>query len=348
VLLLAAAAAAAPAAARPARPIPTLAYYYIWFNASSWQRAKTDRPLLGNYSSDEERTMQQHVRWAKQAGIDGFIVSWKSTPTLNRRLQKLVAIANAERFRLAIIYQGLDFDRHPILEKRVAGDLVEFRDRFARNPTFRLFSKPLVIWSGTWKFSPQAIRRVTAPLRPALLVLASEHHMDRFPKIASAVDGNAYYWAAVDPQRTPGYERKLDEMGAAVHAHNGLWIAPAAPGFDARALGGASVTPRREGQTLRQEFAAALASAPDAVGLISWNEFSENTHIEPSWEYRGRYLEAVAEFTHGVAPKLQGFDSDESATTGFGYAISFVTGAVFFLTLGGALILLRRRARTRA
>src|SRR5687767_3245771 len=33
-------------------PIPLLAYYYIWFDVSSWDRAKTDYPLLGRYSSD--------------------------------------------------------------------------------------------------------------------------------------------------------------------------------------------------------------------------------------------------------------------------------------------------------
>ena len=69
-----------------APPDPLFAYYYIWFNASSWNRAKIDYPLLGRYSSDDRGVMRAHVAWAKQAGIDGFIVSWKSTPVLNRRL----------------------------------------------------------------------------------------------------------------------------------------------------------------------------------------------------------------------------------------------------------------------
>jgi hypothetical protein len=34
-------------------PIPILAYYYIWYNTNSWNRAKTDTPLLGAYSSDD-------------------------------------------------------------------------------------------------------------------------------------------------------------------------------------------------------------------------------------------------------------------------------------------------------
>ncbi len=28
-------------------PIPVLAYYYIWYDTSSWDRAKIDYPLLG-------------------------------------------------------------------------------------------------------------------------------------------------------------------------------------------------------------------------------------------------------------------------------------------------------------
>ena len=100
-----------------------LAYYYIWFNASSWNRAKVDFPLLGRYSSDERSVMERHVQWAKQAGLSGFIVSWKSTPVLNRRLRMLIDVAAKRHFGLAIVYQGLDFHRHPQPPARVADDL---------------------------------------------------------------------------------------------------------------------------------------------------------------------------------------------------------------------------------
>ena len=49
-------------------PIPTLAYYYIWFDTNSWRCAKTDYPLLGHYNSDDRAVMRQHVQWAKAAG----------------------------------------------------------------------------------------------------------------------------------------------------------------------------------------------------------------------------------------------------------------------------------------
>jgi hypothetical protein len=87
----------------PENHVPVLAYYYIWFDTQSWDRAKSDYPLLGQFSSDDEDVMRQHVEWAKDAGIDGFIVSWKSTEKLNRRLDQLVEIAEEENFKLAII-----------------------------------------------------------------------------------------------------------------------------------------------------------------------------------------------------------------------------------------------------
>ena len=32
-------------------------------------------------------------------------------------------------------------------------------------------------------------------------------------------------------------------------------------------------------------------------GLISWNEYSENTHVEPSTRYQDEALRVIAEFT---------------------------------------------------
>ena len=87
--------------------------------------------MLGRYSSDDRDVMRQHIAWAKRAGIDGFIVSWKSTPVLNRRLERLADVAASEHFKLLVIYQGLDFYREPLPAARVARDLDWFRAHLA-------------------------------------------------------------------------------------------------------------------------------------------------------------------------------------------------------------------------
>ena len=320
---------------------PVLAYYYIWFDHSSWRRAKTDYPQLGRYSSDNVAVLRQHVRWAKQAGIDGFIVSWKSTPTLNRRLAKLVRVARQERFKLAIIYQGLDFEREPLPAARVAHDLQFFARRFATNRVFRIFERPLVVWSGTWRFSGTDIERVTAPLRRELLILASERSKQGYERVAKSVDGDAYYWSSVDPSTYPGYAEKLEQMGDAVHSNDGLWIAPAAPGFDARLIGGKTVVPRLGGDTLQQEFNVALQSSPDAVGVISWNEFSENSHIEPSIRYGREYLGVLSDVGPVRYSDRSDFDSS-SSRGGIGYGLPVLSG-LFGLIFSALLVSFMRR-----
>jgi len=99
----------------------------------------------------------------------------------------------------------------------------------------------------------------------------------------------------VNPDSHSNYLDKLTEMGETIHKNGGIWIAPAAPGFDARLVGGTSVVERKAGETLKTEISNALQSMPDALGLISWNEFSENSHIEPSQDHGNLYLRVLAE-----------------------------------------------------
>ncbi len=285
-----------------ASEVPVLAYYYIWFNPRSWERAKTDYPLIGHYSSDDRKVLQQHIRWAKAAGIDGFIVSWKDSEVLTRRLELLVEVAEEEQFKLAIIYQGLDVKRQPFAIDRIAADLDFFLYLFGDNEVFNIFGRPLVIWSGTWEYARDEIAEVAEPRRNELIIIGSERNEGAYRHIADLVDGNAYYWSSVNPDTYPDYPGKLQGMAKAVHEYDGLWIAPAAPGFDAREIGGKRVVEREDGVMLRRQMEAALGSDPDAVGIISWNEFSENSHIEPSCDYGEQDLKVIAALRGGSAP----------------------------------------------
>src|SRR5215212_96905 len=239
--------------------------------------------------------MRQHIQWAKEAGIDGFIVSWKSTDKLNRRLSQLIEIADQESFKLAIMYESLDFERNPLSVENIDADLNYFMDHYADHPAFDLFEKPLVIWSGSWQFSEEQVQNVVQDKKGRIFILASEKNVKGYQRLAKIMDGNAYYWSSVNPDTHSGYLKKLIAMGEAVHERKGIWIAPAAPGYDSQLLGGTTVVDRQNGETLQVELNAALQSAPDAIGLISWNEFSENSHIEPSQNYGKQSLKVLAE-----------------------------------------------------
>jgi len=298
-----------------------LAHFYIWYSESSWNRAKRDYPSIGRYSSDSVEVMKEQVAQARAAGIDGFIVSWKSSGALNRRLKALRDVAAKNDFKLAITYQAQDFNRRPLPVQRIRQDLETLADTYADDPVFQLFgTRPVVAISGTWHYSQEELQSITAPVASRLRVLATEKSVGGYERVAPAVEGELYYWSSADPQQTPHYLSKLVDMGNAVRARCGVWVAPVAPGFDARDVGGHSVVERRDGATLRASWQAALATTPDAIGVISWNEFSENTYIEPSERYGRRFLDSVADLVHAPLPPPKELDStaadgDTSGTT---------------------------------
>jgi hypothetical protein len=330
---------AGASAAGASAQTPVFCYYYIWFDPSSWNRAKIDYPAIGRYSSSDPKVMRRQVEEAKAAGITAFLVSWKGTAVEDARLEQLATIAAELHFKLGLVYQGLDFHRKPLPASVVAGDLQWFARNFAADPVFDIgvggFDRPLVVWSGTWAFSAADIAQVVQPVRSRLMVLASAKSTTDYARVASLVEGDAYYWSSVNPDAMSGYGQKLAAMSQSVHAHGGLWIAPSAPGFDARLIGGRSVVPRDGGATLRTEYNTALSSQPDAVGLISWNEFSENTYIEPSMRYGSSYLDLTAQLIHARAP-LPPTGSVDSSSGGSG---GLTTGFVLALLAAIAVVI---------
>ena len=354
-----AAAAGNPAVTEPVMsPTPVLAYYYLWFTHHSWNRAKIDYPLIGKYSSGEASVMRRQIEEAKAAGIDGFIVSWKDTARNDQRLRLLMSVAGQERFKLAMIYQGLDFYRKPLPVAEVAAGFQTFCDRYASNPVFfRLGGRPLTIWSGTWAFPRAAVAKVTGAIRRKILVLSTEKSLAGFQRLARVTDGDAYYWSSVNPATDPGYTAKLRAMSEAIHHDRKYWIAPFAPGFDARLVGGIHVVPRDGGQTLRSEYSAAVRSSPDVLGLISWNEFSENSYVEPSDRYGYQALGVLRQLrgTSVPAPSGPAAPSDTGGRVAGGAAAAtpgwpdVLRASVFTLALiavaGGIGIVRRRKTR---
>ena len=311
-------------------PVPLLAYYSIGYDAGAWDPLNVDSPLLGRYSSDDAAIMREHIHLAQQVGINGFIVNWRNTPKLNRRLGQLIGLADGQNFKLAIAYQALDAQKKPLPAAKVAADLDYFLRNFKGHASFTLFDKPVIIWSGSWAYTPEDIASVTGTRRKQLLLLASARSVAEYQSIAPNVDGNAYYWPSADPA-SDGYAQALADMGAAVHSHSGLWIAPAAPGYAGRPAGSNPVD-RADGSTLRRELAAAGASTPDAIGLISWNMFPDNTQVEPGVNDGKRALDVLADVRNGTQVKVIDFDSSDPGTT------QVQTGG--FATLGGVALLL--------
>ncbi|HKC29203.1 MAG TPA: endo-1,3-alpha-glucanase family glycosylhydrolase, partial [Jatrophihabitans sp.] len=252
--------------------------------------------------------LRAQVQQARSVGIDGFITSWKDTPVLDRRLQLLLSIAASEQFHVGVVYQSLDFARHPLPIATVRAGMTYLVQRWGSSLRLPPFQRPVIIWTGTDEYSVADVRSVRAALGDRAYLLAASKSVSGYQRVAGIVDGEAYYWSSADP-RSRATPAKLDQLSREVHKDGGIWFAPAAPGFDGRTLAHTRVIPRDGGSTFRLSLEDAYASRPDAVGVISWNEWSENTYIEPGRRYGTQeltvlrdYLRTAAAGGRGAAP----------------------------------------------
>jgi hypothetical protein len=323
---------------------PVYAYFYQWFTPSSWRRAKVDYPLRGRYSSDDVAVLREQVREARTVGISGFLTSWKDTPALDRRLDRLIRVAQQWNFDVGVVYEALDFSRRPLPVATVESGMRYLVARWGQSISSRYYGRPVIIWTGTDQYTREDVQQVRDALGTSVRLLAAAKSVSGYERIADLVDGEAYYWSSADPT-SPATSAKLAQMSAAVHAHHGIWIAPAPSGFDGTTLGHTRVIARNGGATLRTSLDDAYASKPDAVAVISWNEWSENTYIEPGSRYGSQELTALQDYLaqHHRLPAAAEANSAVDRSMGWsGLRASGVLAAG--CVLGGVALVWRTRA----
>jgi hypothetical protein len=173
-------------------------------------------------------------------------------------------------------------------------DFRYFVANYASDPAwYRVNGKPLTMIDRSSLYTTSQLASITGPVRPALAVLQDVSTVALYNKYAAYTDGNAYYWSSENPATNPHAASDLAALGAAVYAAHGTWIAPFAPGYNSTLIGGHVVVARNNGAALRTEYAIAAASSPDILGLISWNEWTENTYVEPSVSSGSTYVNVL-------------------------------------------------------
>jgi hypothetical protein len=79
-----------------------------------------------------------------------------------------------------------------------------------------------------------------------------------------------------------------------------LWMATAMPGFDERNLSDRGPNPRyidrQNGDYFRGQLTDVFNNSPQLVLIDTWNEWYENTYIEPSVNYGNQYLQIAGNY----------------------------------------------------
>jgi len=263
------------------------------------------------YSQDDAGFIEADVRQAAAAGLTGFAVNWagsgsttqtvSSTP-YSKRLQVMVDAVhkvNAEGipFKLWLSYKA---SASILTGSQIDADLGYFLSKYGSDPAFERVQspKPTIIWQGSRKYPISALQAVSGKYRSKLRILGDETQwsLSRAPYL----DGDAYYWSSQNPYSNPQSFQQLQALAASVRASGTnpdgspkVWVAPFAPGYDKQLAGGTSCVPRTGGSTLRTLFDGNAATNPDDFGLISWNEITEGSYIDPMTRYGSQDLNVL-------------------------------------------------------
>jgi len=255
------------------------------------------------YSQDDPGVIEADVRQAAAAGLAGFAVNWagngSTTQTLtstpySRRLQAMVDAVhrvNAQGipFKLWLSYKA---SASVLSQSAIDGDLSYFVSKYANDPAFdrARSAKPTVIWQGSRKYGVSTLQAISGKYRSKLRILGDETTWSATR--APYLDGNAYYWSSQNPYSNPQSFQQLATLAGSVRASGTnpdgsrkAWVAPLTGGYDKQLAGGSTCVPRKGGQTLKTIFDGNLATKPDDFGLISWNEITEGSYVDPMTRY---------------------------------------------------------------
>lgn len=276
-------------------------YMGFWMGQPSWDMQSgilTDYPSMGTYDSRDPHVAATHIDQAKSAGINAFMVSWygidngETTAVLGNMLDRA-----AERdFQIGAVVDVFGGFNHDHLVR----SLQHLVDSRVHHPAYARYNgRPVILFAfqnnaGLSATDWQNIRNTVDPNRNTLW-------------IAEGLSGCCLYGGAMDGQyafniawANGSASRYTQERNAVINRGGSLYVATVHPGWDEQRIAAAHGRPnptsprdRAGGGFLTNSWNGAVASGADVIMVVSWNEFMENSHIEPSTVYGSQSLDTL-------------------------------------------------------
>jgi glycosyltransferase involved in cell wall biosynthesis len=302
------------------------AHYYPWYRAGKdpehWNEnqefaAVMDFPTAGPYSSGDGRLIRRHLRMAMDAGLDFLVVNWQVTfqglnPTeldATRRLFKTVT-ENAYPLSLAILL-AIDTEDPRVIKAALS----TAREEFVSSPAYQKFQNRPVVW---YYLSHPFLGYLFQHYRELVRLNRGCHPIATGPMgyhkfLPRLLKGFFSGWCFYSPLQV-GPKRMRESIWKETYrdlVEDGgrIRVFTVCPGYDDSPLTSAQrkgnryrVIHRGGTQTYQkmQKTALELTPPPDFVVVTSFNEFHENTHIEPSSKFGDLYLKSSRAFKEAL------------------------------------------------
>ena len=304
-------------------PRMVLAFYYAWYRNAEvpsgsgrwahWEGvleedqkidSSTHYPKLGPYDSLDPELIAQHCAWAREAGIDGLIVSWWGSDCFEDRvLPPLLEACAASGLKVTIYYERVP---QPQTVSATVTDLLAALELHADHPAWlRVEDRPVVFVYGRalnqiglagWTSVAAEVNRRYAP---GVVLMG-----DQISRASARIFDGVHTYATAGALK----DKDVGQVRAWAKSAYRDWVAIAErmgristvtvmPGFDnTRGREQGLKVERFSGRSYRTQWEAALRAEPDWVLITSWNEWHEGSEIEPSVEHGDEYISMTTRF----------------------------------------------------
>jgi len=311
------------------------AHYYPWYGQSdeteNWTGSSPSTPLLGGYRSRETNTIEQHLDWCEQARIDWLSASWwgPGSFTDETLLEHVFEVERAREFTWSVLYETIGrFDSVPVdmdtesARERLRSDLVYLENNYFGKPWYHTIEGRPVLYvfvafqltgavAGAWE---EAVEQLDVD--PYLIAdIGNNAIPDVLPVVEVADAITTYNPYEVRDDISDVFREETETR------YRRWFLGREAADIDVMptAIPGYNDTLIRDNPVLETDHelydwcvrtARKYATGHDTVFITSFNEWFEDTQIEPSESTEETFLDVTGDIFDADTYNYPNFDGD--------------------------------------
>ena len=277
-----------------------LTFYYPWFGQGTFDSGPWWDEPVDAYDTKKQAEVSKMVDQGKNAGIDGYIVSWDdigdhsaafdlAMSELGKRSMYAVPCIELLTFKTAT---GFDVSKIVDITKKALA-------RSTNSAYLKVGSRPVLFMFGTWQMDPATLTAIRSAVNAAGY---DPFWIGDTVDLTYGLDGSYYY----NPNLL-SFDELNQKYGGIMHAlrydaqvnpaiKQRLWAATVSPGQNMSYYNPLKPQQqdRKNGDRYDMTWGSAIATAPEWILITSWNEWFEATHISPSKKFGYQALNQTA------------------------------------------------------